>query len=219
LGNDFLISMGNWGFNTTPGSNLNKLINQQASTIMHELGHNLGLSHGGDENLNDKPNYWSVMNYTYQLAGLDPDPTSITAYQRWRSAKGDGTPSRCNLVASPCGDTSQFIMSYSSGTGANLNESALSESANIGRGTAVGAYADWNLNGLLTTGTYSRDLNVDSVLGILHDYNDWANLNFPFSRSQYGNAKNVELQPPLDPVSNDRQNAIQETTTVKDFLQ
>lgn len=222
FGNDFLISMGNWGLNTTAGTYLNKLINQQASTIMHELGHNLGLRHGGDENLNDKPNYWSVMNYTYQLYGLDPDPTSITAYERWRRAKGNGTPTTCNLAASPCGATSQFIMSYSNGTGATLNESALAESANVGRGAATGAYADWNLNGALTPATYSKDLNVDSALGVLRDYNDWANLKFPFSRSQYGNAKNIqniELQTPLDPVSNDRQNAIQETTTAKDFLE
>jgi hypothetical protein len=217
FGNDFLISMGNWGLQTTPGENLNRLINQQASTIMHELGHNLGLRHGGDEDLNDKPNYWSVMNYTYQLFGLDPDPTSITAYERWRKAKADGTPTRCNLVASPCGSNSQFVMSYSDGTGTNLNEAALAESANVGRGVASGAYADWNLNGVKTTSIYSKDLNADALLGILHDYNDWANLKFPFSRSQFGNAKNIEQRMPLDPVSNDRQDAIQETTSVKDF--
>ncbi len=30
---------------------------------MHELGHNLGLRHGGMDDLNCKPNYLSVMNY------------------------------------------------------------------------------------------------------------------------------------------------------------
>ena len=35
----------------------------QASTFMHELGHNLGLGHGGGDNVNCKPNYASVMNY------------------------------------------------------------------------------------------------------------------------------------------------------------
>jgi hypothetical protein len=114
-------------------------------------------------------------------------------------------------------------MSYSDGTGINLNESALAESANIGRGAATGAYADWNLNGALTTGTYSKDLNVDSSLGVLHDYNDWANIKLPFSRFWAGNTKlpnsqNIILQSPLDPISNDRQPYIQETTTVKDFL-
>lgn len=33
--------------------------------ILHELGHNLNLRHGGFENLNNKPNYISMMNYNY----------------------------------------------------------------------------------------------------------------------------------------------------------
>jgi hypothetical protein len=33
---------------------------------MHELGHTLGLLHGGDQNLHLKPNYYSVMNYLWQ---------------------------------------------------------------------------------------------------------------------------------------------------------
>ena len=37
---------------------------------MHELGHNLGLRHGGDDLPNFKPNYLSVMNYSFQLTGL-----------------------------------------------------------------------------------------------------------------------------------------------------
>lgn len=51
-----------------------------ASTFMHELGHTLGLGHGGvytGENgetipvhMNYKPNHLSIMNYTYQLTGL-----------------------------------------------------------------------------------------------------------------------------------------------------
>jgi hypothetical protein len=38
---------------------------QDAANFMHELGHNLGLDHGGFENHNCKPNYISVMNYFY----------------------------------------------------------------------------------------------------------------------------------------------------------
>jgi len=37
---------------------------------MHELGHNLGLKHGGAEASNFKPNYISVMNYAYNLNGI-----------------------------------------------------------------------------------------------------------------------------------------------------
>ena len=36
-------------------------------TIMHEIGHNLGLLHGGTDDVNCKPNYISVMNYNRQI--------------------------------------------------------------------------------------------------------------------------------------------------------
>jgi len=45
-------------------------VTAQAGTFMHELGHNLGLGHGGEDHLNFKPNYLSVMNYSFQKSGL-----------------------------------------------------------------------------------------------------------------------------------------------------
>lgn len=35
----------------------------QAAVLMHELGHNLSLRHGGGDKINGKPNYPSIMNY------------------------------------------------------------------------------------------------------------------------------------------------------------
>lgn len=58
-GNDFIVSLGGW---TTPGGTPL----QQAGTFMHELGHTLGLRHGGADDIGYKPNYHSVMNYTFQ---------------------------------------------------------------------------------------------------------------------------------------------------------
>ncbi|OUS27202.1 hypothetical protein A9Q99_15560 [Gammaproteobacteria bacterium 45_16_T64] len=40
----------------------------EAGVLQHELGHNLGLLHGGDDNVVCKPNYPSVMNYNPILA-------------------------------------------------------------------------------------------------------------------------------------------------------
>lgn len=184
---------------------------------MHELGHNLGLAHGGDEDVNDKPNYWSVMNYLYQLKGLDPDPRSGSAYLRWRNSKGDKTPADCNLVASYCGDPNDFVISFSDGTSRDLDESRLIEKENIGRGANVGAYADWNMDAALTDVPQSRDLNGDDKITTLKDHNDWANLQLAFSRVfpfQPGASKDqissnvLPLDIRLDPLSNDRQQVI-----------
>lgn len=70
-GQDSLITLGLWGADGQPDT-------VQAGTVMHEVGHTLGLSHGGSYNdspgsyvlnfePNCKPNYQSVMNYLFQV--------------------------------------------------------------------------------------------------------------------------------------------------------
>lgn len=54
---------------------------QQAGTFMHELGHLLGLEHGGHDKVNCKPNYRSVMSYNRQFAG-SPLPNRRLDYSR-----------------------------------------------------------------------------------------------------------------------------------------
>lgn len=213
-GNDLIVTMGGWGFGTSVGTELNVLINMQASTIMHELGHNLGLFHGGYENTNYKPNYWSVMNYLYQLNGLDANPAGSSAYLRWRKEAASDV-ALCALPNSPCDATSQFIMSYSNGSSQSLNENSILESNNIGRGSANQAYADWNTNSLLDTNAYTGDLNGDNSLTQLRDHNDWGNLLLPFSRYDNGNSgtdsKFSTTTRVFNPVTNDRQPVAEET--------
>lgn len=73
-GQNLLVSLG--GYPLCPlNSRGVGTVNQQAGTFMHELGHTLGLSHGGseaqgEEAFNHKPNYLSVMNYSFQFSGL-----------------------------------------------------------------------------------------------------------------------------------------------------
>jgi len=62
-GTDILVTLGNFedGIGTPQ---------EQAGTLMHELGHNLGLRHGGCDDTNLKPGYASVMNYAFQMEGV-----------------------------------------------------------------------------------------------------------------------------------------------------
>jgi hypothetical protein len=120
-------------------------------TIVHELGHNLILRHGGFENNNWKPNYNSVMNYKYQFPGIDNNCTP----------PGDG------------------VLDYSVGVRPPLDENNLDETQGV-CGNPPGPGWDWNGDGDALDVGFAFDINVDrdgigdGVFGILQDYNDWA---------------------------------------------
>lgn len=185
-GNDFIVSLGKWGLNSSTASNRYRLINYQAGTIMHELGHNLGLRHGGFENTNYKPNYYSIMNYLYQLQGLGDRAASIGPIQRYYLNKGYYSLSTCALEGSACSAT--YRIDYSDGSSERMNENALNEAGSIGRGADAGVYADWNNSRALNTANYALDLNGDGVLGYLQDYDDWGNIALRFARTNQGSA-------------------------------
>jgi uncharacterized repeat protein (TIGR01451 family) len=80
-GNDFIVTLGSW--DSTAISDAGGHKNAEAATFMHELGHTLSLGHGGDDIVNCKPNYLSVMNYTLQFADNDPSrPLDYTSAAR-----------------------------------------------------------------------------------------------------------------------------------------
>jgi alpha-tubulin suppressor-like RCC1 family protein len=117
-----------------------------ANTIMHELGHNLGLHHGGSSDTNYKPNYNSVMNYRYQFPGVDDNCTP----------PGDG------------------VLDYSHGVRLTLDENSLDETL----GTCGTSSWDWNGDALITSGVVADINNLDGLLEVLTDHNDWANIDF-----------------------------------------
>jgi hypothetical protein len=157
-------------------STLNFYGNYQAvaGTIMHEIGHNLGLRHGGNESANYKPNYNSVMSYQYQFSGVDNNCT----------IPGNG------------------VLAYSHGTRPSLNENALDEADGICEDAAPVNplwWTDWNYDG---DGNDTGATNIDGQwldsgsgncriygklcvvptsfentdLTVLTDHDDWANL-------------------------------------------
>ncbi len=127
-----------------------------SNTIMHELGHNLDLRHGGDSNCNYKPNYNSVMNYRYQFPGVDTN---------------------CNVA----GDG---VLDYSRDNNRDLNENALNETLGICN-SPVSAF-DWNNNAMIESNVVFDINSADSAQvsncggtrTILTDHNDWGNMLF-----------------------------------------
>lgn len=79
---DFLVTLGGW--TSDVGS-----VNEQAGTLIHEFGHNLGLRHGGDDHANYEPNYSrfllpslneSTLNETIGLSGVPEAANYGTRY-------------------------------------------------------------------------------------------------------------------------------------------
>lgn len=78
-GQDFIVAYGAGKDKNDAGlkTDINK-----SGTFMHELGHTLGLGHGGGDVVNYKPNYPSIMNYSYQLTGIHPNEG--INYSEWK---------------------------------------------------------------------------------------------------------------------------------------
>lgn len=168
-GNDFMVTLG--GF-LPPGGSLN----EQAATFMHEMGHTLGLYHGGhqidwdnDRRYNYKPNYHSIMNYSWQLA--DARPGWTLDYSR---------------IALPGLD--ETALDETAGLGGALNTVTLVGPVPAREAFEVGG-VDWNRNNVINTAPVATDANhVDpadppSPGDVLMGSEDWSHLEYNFRSS------------------------------------
>ncbi|WP_214411864.1 hypothetical protein [Sphaerisporangium fuscum] len=139
---DFIVSLGSWS-----GAS----VRQQSGTFVHELGHALGLLHGGDGDLNYKPNYLSVMNYRYQVTGV-PD------YSAWSVAVGGMLSSDQDAVLDGRTVESVSSIDYSRRKLDDLVQNRLVESKGVGGDTdLLVAWRDRNL--VLRAGPADRGLD------------------------------------------------------------
>jgi hypothetical protein len=157
---DFIVSLGSW--TNKIGTNI-----EQAGTLMHELGHNLGLKHGGDDNVNFKPNYLSVMNYSFQTHGLRVD--NVDANLDYSAVK---LP---DLVESSLDETvGIFNFSPVKIYGTRYYCNGIEQVDNDAR------TVDWNCNnGLADEISVSQNINKEGDdKEVLQSYNDWKNIRF-----------------------------------------
>lgn len=182
-GDEFMVTFGSVD---TAGWNGTQVLEDHAGTFMHEMGHTFGMGHGGGDHIQYKPNYYSVMNYTWQLP--------------WNSWQVDGT----------------WQLDYSRAKLNTLVESALDENAGLGAPLdwapvilvpfsdslgqvdhavlGPGADADWTGDGYILANR-QVDLNLygnkpgdpPSPGQTLTGHQDWANLIVNFRHSAWYN--------------------------------
>lgn len=137
-----------------------------ASTFVHELGHNLGLAHGGGDTDNNKPNYLSVMNYSFSRPGLPVADGSV--YRSYSETTTRDLNEAALSEADGLGPlTRPFRTVYWDANGQKRTTTGSAES-NV----------DWNGNGRIDPGTVSVDVNNDGRLSWLTGQNDWLALRY-----------------------------------------
>ena len=157
---DFIESLGK--FSSNPGT-----FAQRAGTIMHELGHTLGLRHGGVDHENYKANHLSVMSYLNQLSWLKKGGAPFLDYDRFS-----------------LGDLDETALNEGEGLDATAGDAALSSYAVRWvaggfireKASGAGGKVDWNLSGS-TQNSVALDINDTGTQSILRGgFIEWDNI-------------------------------------------
>ncbi|MBL6734608.1 MAG: hypothetical protein ISP86_01840, partial [Shewanellaceae bacterium] len=143
----------------------------------HELGHNLNLSHGGDENVNYKWNYYSMMNYSYSFRM--PHTTDYFA-NKWQGTCSDG---KITSLFEPSDevDTMNLYLNYSYGTSPIIDTQSMSE-RNIQISDDLDPItSDLNNNGQIDNSILCRIAegysgSIAYTVYQMNDFNDWAEI-------------------------------------------
>jgi Bacterial TSP3 repeat len=180
---DFVVTLGGWS--PAGGTEL-----EQAGTLMHEFGHNLGLHHGGNEDVpNYKANYFSVMNYSYQVVGLRVSGvTEVLDYSRLRVG---------GISESAISESSAFS-ALAPTTEGDLAKYGVLINGLWKTGTAS-ASLDVNGNGVINAGTIAFDLDNDgdSSDTLNPSQIDWSALLWD-GAGQIGDTANLGVTPHLN---------------------
>ncbi|WP_033824510.1 M12 family metallo-peptidase [Kitasatospora sp. MBT63] len=156
-GSDFIVSLGSF-------TNQTGTVAEQAGTLMHELGHNLGLRHSGDTDLpNREPQYFSVMNYTYQFGLTVGTTTGLVDYSRQDLFLNETTlDERVYPPTTPLYDVSHYCPGVDGTVGKFVTIPS-----------SKGA-VDWDCNGKVGSDPVMVDVNGDTDRTRLPGHDDWS---------------------------------------------
>ncbi len=153
---DFMVTLGAWN-SGNGGTDL-----QKVGTFIHELGHDLGLRHGGSDHTGNKPNHLSVMNYSFQTRGILVNGTRRFDFQPFALPTIDERALRESFGLGGSSDLASYSTIFSPPTGPILEVSA------------AGAI-DWDNDGSIDTSpvrvNVNGDLSFTELLGTPDEWN------------------------------------------------
>lgn len=182
-GNDFIVTLGNWG--------ATGLRVAEASTFMHELGHALGLQHGGGDPINCKPNYLSVMNYLFQFKDTTNNPnrpldyssaargTALTPLKEDAAldeTKGIGGPTTTPQLLTAYGVRGMLWLPFPAANAPRIDWNGDNK-------FETGRTADINFISAITPPSEEGGCSTPSPKQTLNGYDDWANIKYNFRES------------------------------------
>jgi len=192
-GNDAMISLG--AFAGQVGST-----DQQAGTLMHELGHNLRLHHGGlyTDQINCKPNYISVMNYNRQMPNFISNRELTFSSKAFPSINENSPLNEGTDVGPYLPEHPEESIVYGLSTSPTTPSPPWYDT--------TGQNVDWNRDGDGGTDNEMVTADTNNLAGCngaglsatsFSGYNDWANLNYKIRDSGTNYADGVTMAEPI----------------------
>lgn len=135
----------------------------QAGTFLHELGHVLGLRHGGDDDVLSKDNYNTIMHYGLR----DGFERSSGMPMKASPSQFGGIDLRCDLDSR----STSGVYTYSHGMRRDLNEERLNEAQGVCNGMPVNWDGKTSVSSLL-----SQDIDNQAGHNIVRDHPDWVTI-------------------------------------------